>query len=63
VPLTTLACDKVTHQTGGLQAESIDFPRQNVRSVGARAALGDGVNLDCVAVINVFVHSLFLKGV
>jgi hypothetical protein len=60
---TTLACDKVTHQTQRIQAQSRDFTWQNVRSVGAGNALAIGVNLDCIAVINVLVYSFFLKGV
>jgi hypothetical protein len=34
-----------------------------MRSVGARTALAIGVNLDCIAIIDVLVYSFFLKGV
>jgi hypothetical protein len=59
---TTLACDKVTRQKAVTHDRRPGFVGKILLSRRAHAWM-IGVNLEHVAGINVFVHSLFLKGV
>jgi hypothetical protein len=60
---TTFASDMVSRQKPGTPGSIARFSQENTRLSDPRTAVAFGVNLDYVAAIHVFVHSLFCKGV